>query len=363
MRNDRERTFATGVGSIHFGPKWGRNDGSAESVRMNPNDLSSKSRRDASGRSTLLSLPPFLAAFGAVVAGFTFCVPAGKSTPTDAGTKPVVTTPIPTAAEVPQSPPLLGTFEDKFDRPDAGNPATIPAASTPPRMQVLSNPHVADAATRKLDAAVVDARAYAPAYNPSMLEAFRPLIPQSELGPNWIATNPLAWKIEQGRLCGKGARNKGVWLDRTLPVNARIEFDAMSFSNDGDLKAEVWGDGRSFATSISYTNATSYLTIFGGWKNTLHVLARIDEHGSDRKELALDPKSDDVRSRPVTKEQSYHFKIERADGKTVKWWVDGREIHTWADEAPLQGVGHDHFGFNNWEIRTCFDNVKVTALP
>ena len=88
-----------------------------------------------------------------------------------------------------------------------------------------------------------------------------------------------------------------------------------------------------------------------------------DEHGSDRKALALDPKSDDVRSRPVTKEQSYHFKIERADGKTLKWSVDGREIHTWADDAPLLGVGHDHFGFNNWEIRTCFDNVKVTALP
>lgn len=351
---------------------------------MNPNDPSSKSRRDASGRSTLVSLTPFVATLGSLVAGFAFCVPAGKSTPTDAGTKPVVTTPIPTAAEVPPSPPLLGTFEDKFDRPDAGNPTTIPAASTPPLTQVLSNPHALDAGGRKgagwtdaqtelargtlthllekLDAGT-DARAYAPAYNPSMLEAFRPLIPRSELGPNWIATNPLAWKIEQGRLCGKGARNKGVWLDRTLPVNARIEFDAMSFSNDGDLKAEVWGDGRSFATSISYTNATSYLTIFGGWKNTLHVLARIDEHGSDRKELALDPKSDDVRSRPVTKEQSYHFKIERADGKTLKWSVDGREIHTWADDAPLLGVGHDHFGFNNWEIRTCFDNVKVTALP
>ena len=26
------------------------------------------------------------------------------------------------------------------------------------------------------------------------------------------------------------------------------------------------------------------------------------------------------------------------------------------------GVGHDHFGFNDWEVKVCFDNVKVTPL-
>ena len=32
----------------------------------------------------------------------------------------------------------------------------------------------------------------------------------------------------------------------------------------------------SAASGVSYNDATSYLTIFGGWKNTLHVLARIN---------------------------------------------------------------------------------------
>ena len=64
---------------------------------------------------------------------------------------------------------------------------------------------------------------------------------------------------------------------------------------DGDLKAEYWGDGRSFATSLSYTNATSYLTIFGGWHNKFHVLARINEHGGDRKEITDRP---ELRRRP-----------------------------------------------------------------
>ena len=76
------------------------------------------------------------------------------------------------------------------------------------------------------------------------------------LGNDWRALSTV-WKIENGRLCGQGARNKGVWLKRRLPTNARIEFDATSASADGDLKAELWGDGRSGATSVSYTDATS----------------------------------------------------------------------------------------------------------
>jgi hypothetical protein len=92
------------------------------------------------------------------------------------------------------------------------------------------------------------------------------------------------------------------------------------------------------------------------------VLARINEHGSDRKEIKVDPDSDDPRQRPVTGGQTYHFKIERTDGKTVKWSVDGLEYLTFPDGSPLAGIGHDHFGFNDWEVKVCFDNVKVTPL-
>ena len=59
------------------------------------------------------------------------------------------------------------------------------------------------------------------------------------------------------KLCGRGAHNHPVWLNRTLPINARIEFDAVSYGDEGDLKCEVWGDGRTFATGVSYTNATT----------------------------------------------------------------------------------------------------------
>ena len=248
------------------------------------------------------------------------CVPSGNSTPSDgSAAAPAVST----APRVRQAPNVLKTvFEDNFDRTASAAPS---ASATEPA------------------AAASDAHA-----NP--------------LGPNWYQSQTNVWHIENGRLCGEGAKNHGVWLQRPIPINARIEFDAVSDSPQGDLKAEVWGDGQSSATSQSYTNATSYLTIYGGWKNTEHVLARLNEHGNDRKEIHVDKDSDDPRLRPVTGGQVYHFKVERTDGKTVRWYVDGVEMLSFADNAPLAGIGHDHFGFNDWEVKVCFDNVKVTPL-
>lgn len=197
--------------------------------------------------------------------------------------------------------------------------------------------------------------------DPPLTGVFYDLFERASPGPDWNVTSP-AWRIEQGRLCGQNAHNHGIWLKRTLPVNARIEFDATAASKDGDLKAEIWGDGRSTATGTAYTNATSYLTIFGGWKNRFHVLARINEHAKDRPEITIDPGSADLRAQPVKAGVSYHFKIERDDGKTVHWYVDDIEILDYADKQPLKGKGHDHFGFNDWEVPVCFDNLKITPL-
>ncbi len=184
---------------------------------------------------------------------------------------------------------------------------------------------------------------------------------RGSLGPDWRAVGWGAWKIEGGRLCGRSARNRGVWLRRRLPLDARIEVDATSSSPDGDLKLEAWGDGASGATSTSYTNATSYLAVLGGWKNTLHVLARLDEHGSDRKELRLGA-PDDPRARKLEPGQTYRVKLERLDGRTVSLWLDDVRIHAYEDESPLSGPGHDHLGFNDWEAHVCFDNLRVTPL-
>jgi hypothetical protein len=79
--------------------------------------------------------------------------------------------------------------------------------------------------------------------------------------------------------------------------------------------------------------------------------------------VRVDPSSDDIRARPVEANRKYHFKVERDDGRTVRWLVDDVEILSLPDSEPLSGPGHDHFGFNDWDVRVCFDNLKITPLP
>jgi hypothetical protein len=180
-------------------------------------------------------------------------------------------------------------------------------------------------------------------------------------GPDWRLTSS-AWVLAGGRLCGENARNHPAWLARRLPINAVIEFQALSESPDGDIKAEYWGDGRSSASGQSYIDATSYLTIFGGWKNQFHVLARRDEHAADRREIKLIPGGADLIRAKVVPHRVYQFRVERRDGSTVRWQVDGMDILTYRDDEPLTGPGHEHFGFNDWQVRVCFDNLRVTPL-
>jgi hypothetical protein len=280
------------------------------------------------------------------------CVPTGNAPPYDAG-------PAPATTSKPSLNVMSTPFEDTFDRPDASE-ATWPAFEGKDAglvtMTDAGSDAGADAGMLAEEEGGMDgglARFVRP-------EAGAP----SNLGPDWLPSRGGGtWRVEKGRLCGVMNHNHGIWLNRTLPVNAKIEYDAEGFSDDGDLKSEAWGDGKSYARGTSYTDATSYLCIFGGWHNTLHVIARLNEHGEDRKVLPVDKTSDDLRQRPAEKGQVYHFRVERTDGKTVRFFVDNQEVLKWADAAPLMGQGHDHFAFNEWEAKVCFDNVKVTPLP
>lgn len=258
---------------------------------------------------------------------------------------------------------MLGSF--RFKRPSAllaagaavtacvpEGPATLDAGAAPLKTATAVAP-----ATR----APSKPAASAASAHPMLTAAWEDSFNRAELGPDWTTLSP-AWKITNNRLCVRGARNKGAWLAKRIPTNARIEFDAYAESPEGDLKVELWGDGASGATSTSYTNATSYLAILGGWKNSKHVLARINEHGDDRLEIDVDPHSDDERMRAIAPGQAYHFKVERADGKTVQVSVNGTVYFELADREPLAGAGHEHFGFNDWDAPVCFDNLKVTPL-
>jgi hypothetical protein len=206
-----------------------------------------------------------------------------------------------------------------------------------------------------------DGAAHAAQADPALAELFVDGFERAEAGPDWNITGP-GWSVKEGRLCVSNAHNHPAWLRRRLPLNARIEFEATSASPDGDLKAEAWGDGLSSASGTSYTNATSYLVVFGGWKNSLHVLARLNEHGADRKVVRVEAGETDPRAQPVLPDRAYHFKIERTDGKTVRYFVDEIEISSFKDDQPLFGEGHEHFAFNDWQVPACFDNLTITPL-
>lgn len=165
---------------------------------------------------------------------------------------------------------------------------------------------------------------------------------REELGDNWYG-DP-AWRIQDGQVFSAGTSNRPLWLKASLPDNAVIEFDARSESPAGDIKFEMYGDGRN--------HESGYILIFGGWKNTISCIARLDEHGADRQEL----------KQPglVKMGQTHHVKVVRQD-KVLKWYVDGKLLLDNYDSEPLRGDGHDRFAFNNWQSNLYFDNIKIRA--
>jgi hypothetical protein len=173
---------------------------------------------------------------------------------------------------------------------------------------------------------------------------------RAQIGDEGRATSN-DWQIQNGRLHVSNAHNHPLWLRRRMPRNARVEFDAWSGGDAGDIKCEVYGDGHSHAVEASYT-ATSYVVIFGGWHNRLNVIARMDEHASNRQ----------VRSGPrVVPNQQYHWVVERR-GNVLNWSVDGQPMLEFNDPEPLAGSGHEFFAFNDWEVDLYFDNLVITPL-
>jgi hypothetical protein len=181
-------------------------------------------------------------------------------------------------------------------------------------------------------------------------EGFSDDFNRDDLGDLWHNTGG-RYVLHDGWLNVQGARNRPLWLRRRLPRDVRIELDVRSESPQGDIKLEVFGDGSSRATTDSYT-ATSYVVIFGGWNNSLNVIARLDEHGDDR---AVGPR------RPVEAGRTYHLRIERV-GSRITAWADDQELAHMDDPDPLTGRGHDHFAFNDWEADVWFDNLRITPL-
>ena len=209
------------------------------------------------------------------------------------------------------------------------------------------------------------------------------------------------WRIVNGQLYSPGVGNNPLWLKARLPKDVRIEFDVRSEAPDGDVKWEVFGDGRN--------HSSGYLFLFGGWHNRESRICKLDEHGFTEPEIRAQlaqlthpyphsfgglegvierivepvsrwkarrdleklekgsyfgPETPFVVKRldwKVERGRTYHMRITR-QGKTLRWEQDGKLVLELNDPAPLSGRGHDRFGFSSWQNDTWFDNLQIEQL-
>lgn len=176
---------------------------------------------------------------------------------------------------------------------------------------------------------------------------------RDEVGANYFATGD-GYAVRDGALNAKGAHNHPLWLRAKLPRDIRVEFEAWSTDPRGDIKIEIFGDGRSYDADGGAYLATGYELIFGGWSNSKSIIARLDEHGNDIVQRVA-PK--------VTPNQRYKWRIERKANQ-LTWYIDDMTTPflQLVDQRPLEGMGHEYLGFNNWETDTWFDNLVISPL-
>jgi hypothetical protein len=188
---------------------------------------------------------------------------------------------------------------------------------------------------------------------PPITERWQDDFERGRIGMDYFRTGP-GYEVADGALSAHGAHNHPLWLRRKLPRDVRIEFDAWSNEPRGDVKVEVFGDGRSYDPDGGRYTATGYEVIFGGWYNAKSIIARLDEHGHDMVERSL-PK--------VVATIHYHWAIERK-AATIRWYIDDMQTPflVYNDPHPLDGPGHEYFAFNNWETDTWFDNLVISPL-
>ena len=176
---------------------------------------------------------------------------------------------------------------------------------------------------------------------------------RDSVGENYYASGD-GYRVAKGALNAKGAHNHPLWLRAKIPRDVRIEFETWSTENRGDIKIEIFGDGKSYDADGGAYLATGYELIFGGWFNSKSIIARLDEHAPDVVQRTL-PK--------VVPNQHYKWRIERRANQ-LTWFIDDMTTPflQLVDPRPLEGIGHEYLGFNNWETDTWFDNLVISPL-
>ena len=145
------------------------------------------------------------------------------------------------------------------------------------------------------------------------------------------------WHIESGQALRSAARTTTACGSRRPARQRPDRVRRLAESAEGDLKAEYWGDGAVAATG-ALLHERDELPHHPRRLEEQVPRARAPQRARRRPQGDRGrPDSDDPREKPVDAGQIYHFKVERKDGKTVKWSVDGNEMLLPGRPEPLVG--------------------------
>lgn len=246
--------------------------------------------------------------------------------------------------------------------------ALAPLAALPACHAEPDDPATVKAAASGKKGAATTANAPPPAPcgakdDPPLTAKFVDEFDRADLGTtDWYSTSYGAYSIRNGRVCTAKPKNHPLWLRRKLPANVRVEFDAVPLSANGDVKAELFGDGCGYDPNGGDYTSTGYVAVLGAHNNSEHWLARLFEHGPEAKQTPLIAGAPSIANAKLVQGTTYKFELARTDGKELRFLVNGTQIHAMTDPSPLLGEGHDHFAFDGWDAPVCFDHLTVTPL-
>jgi hypothetical protein len=168
------------------------------------------------------------------------------------------------------------------------------------------------------------------------------------------------WRLEGGQLLSPGVKNNRLWLKARLPEDAVVEFDARTDTPGGDVRVELFGNGRDGTSRTDgTTQGTGYLFVHGGQRASQVVLARLDEKAPLRAGRDAQSAVRVEGSGPaLVAGRTYRWRIEREGGR-LRWSIDGQPVLDFEDPFPLRGRGHDRFALLSNQADVLYDNLWV----